>query len=237
MVVASATGLRSVRSSISAQPTNRRSTPSKLMLPLISLSAAAFQGLAASHVMMPSRLGASHVVMQARPLVGASGDISKSTKAAFKRVDLDGNELIDRNEMQLALKRLGMSASDERADGLFATVQTDAKGVIDYSQFEELLLTASFDPETFSEADFKTAFDAVDADGNGGTWRIDPPSLLGAPATPPLCMPSLAIASPVTPSLSHQSDSARASLPPRSHRPHRAGCVARSPRSFDGPSW
>jgi len=113
------------------------------------------------------------VVMQARPLVGASGDISKSTKAAFKRVDLDGNELIDRNEMQLALKRLGMSASDERADGLFATVQTDAKGVIDYSQFEELLLTASFDPETFSEADFKTAFDAVDADGNGVIDRTE----------------------------------------------------------------
>jgi len=137
---------------------------------LLSLSAAAWgpsRLASTSNPMMRASSRACSVQMQARPLVEASNDIGKSTRAAFEGVDLNSDNLIDRSEMQSALVDLGLSLASEKTATLFTAFDADKNGAIDYSEFEELLLTASFDPESFTEDEFKAAFDAVDADANG----------------------------------------------------------------------
>ena len=100
-------------------------------------------------------------------LAGLREDILEYKRAAFDAVDLDGNNQIDRVELQSALQDIGISLAAERAGTLFATYDADENGMIDFEEFEHLLLTASLDPVLFTESDFRAAFDAVDADSNG----------------------------------------------------------------------
>ena len=144
-----------------------------VMVPLISLLAAAWGPTSRTAAFRPPMpLIRASVEATARPLVEARDDISKSMRAVFESVDLDSNDQIDRSEMKAALLNLGMSLAEKKTDALFDAFEPP-NGAIDYTEFEELLLSASFDPTTFTENDFKAAFDAVDADSNGFIDRAE----------------------------------------------------------------
>lgn len=66
--------------------------------------------------------------------------IKGDVKATFRQVDVDGNDVIDREEFRNVINRLGKEVSDEELDRCFKELDENDDGTIDFEEFSKWYL-------------------------------------------------------------------------------------------------
>lgn len=93
-------------------------------------------------------------------------EYEKTLSKIFQSIDKDKDGTISKDEFKIAYQFLDEKAFllDEEIDQIFALVDTNNNGVIDYSEF---IASATSVNQLLSEKQLKAAFRALDLDGNG----------------------------------------------------------------------
>lgn len=87
---------------------------------------------------------------------------------AFAMFDKDGDGMITLRELATTLALLGVRPSEDELQLMFNSVDVDRNGVIDFGEFEQLMLKHLMrDGPQEEEAEIREAFKAFDKDGSG----------------------------------------------------------------------
>ena len=127
---------------------------------------------AASSSAAASAPSAKHGLKHGKTLLPAA--VQAELRAAFTCFDLDGNGVIDLNELRHVLRSLG--ANEEDAARILAAADRDGDGSVSFDEFAELVRPVYAD----SGAALRRAFEMFDADSSGSARAC---SLLPAPCS------------------------------------------------------
>eukprot|EP00659_Diplonema_papillatum_P022561 gene22561-34524_t len=86
----------------------------------------------------------------------------EQVRDTFRLFDADGSGAIDRDELCLVLKSLGINASKFEVEQMMRNIDKDANGVVDEAEFDAILRENAAVKD--SEAEMKKAFELFSKD-------------------------------------------------------------------------
>jgi centrin-1 len=90
---------------------------------------------------------------------------TREVRDAFNMFDADGDGVINRVDLKVALNTLGFEFTDAEIARFIAEMDPDGTGVISFPNFSELIHAQMAERETVS--DLRSAFDLLDEDRTG----------------------------------------------------------------------
>merc|ERR1719348_2119627 len=101
--------------------------------------------------------------------MGDNSDWLVDPKKYFQKFDADGNGKLDKEETKKALQSLGFSPTAKEMDEVFAKIDTDGSGFIEFEndEFDKLLGEINLDEPDVTDDKIRQVFEAIDENKDG----------------------------------------------------------------------